>query len=117
MLWCTLCRLDLRFVPDEMSFEDREARDAVTDVPANYEPPPFFTTAALQHTRVQLTWDRDDENRKRALSKRITADELKEDDFKVSCPLLDYLLAQGKICFACGTGGNTLILLFARCPQ
>jgi hypothetical protein len=76
-------RLDLRFVPDDKSFADRKARDVATDVAANYEPPPSFTTAALQHTRVKLTWDRDDEHRKRALSKRITANELKEDDFKV----------------------------------
>lgn len=42
----------------------------------------MFQTKALQHTNVELTWDKEDETRKRALSRKLTADELKEDDFK-----------------------------------
>lgn len=76
--------MDLRFVPEEQSFEGRCARDSAADAPADYQPPPFFATAALQHTNVKLTWDNDDEHRKRALSKRVTADQLREDDFKVA---------------------------------
>jgi hypothetical protein len=76
-------RLDLRFVPDAQSFEGRRARDTAAEVPAGYEAPPAFATAALQHTNVKLTWDADDSGRKRALSKRVTAEELREDDFKV----------------------------------
>ncbi len=45
--------------------------------------PPAFQARALQHTNVQLTWDADDDSRKRALSRKLNADELKEDDFKV----------------------------------
>ena len=50
-------RLDLRFVPDGQSFEGRRVRDSAADVPAGYEAPPAFATAALQHTSVKLTWD------------------------------------------------------------
>lgn len=33
------CKFDLRFVPDEQSFEGRQVRDTATQIPANYEPP------------------------------------------------------------------------------
>lgn len=45
--------------------------------------PPAFQARALQHTNVQLTWDADDDSRKRALTRKLNAEELKEDDFKV----------------------------------
>ena len=32
---------------------------------------------------MKLTWDKDDDARKRALAKRVTKDELRDDDFKV----------------------------------
>jgi len=51
-------------------------------VPPGYAPPPAFATAALQHTRVKLTWDADDAVRKRALARRLTQDELHDDDFR-----------------------------------
>ena len=37
---------------------------------------------------MSLTWDADDEGRKRALTKKMTADDLKEDDLKVSDELV-----------------------------
>ena len=53
-------------------------------MPDGYEPP-NFQTLALQHTNVQLTWDADDDGRKRALSaKRATQEDIREDDFKVA---------------------------------
>lgn len=69
-------------MPEEQSFEGRKPRESASSAPAEYQPPPFFATAALQHTNVKLTWDGDDEQRKRTMSKRVTADELREDDFK-----------------------------------
>ncbi|GAB4817011.1 hypothetical protein N2152v2_004057 [Parachlorella kessleri] len=75
------CKFDLRFVPDEQSFEGRQVRDSASEVPSDYTPP-TFQTKALQHTSVSLTWDADDEGRKRALTKKMTADDLKEDDLK-----------------------------------
>ena len=78
-----LPRLDLRFVPDEQTFDGRTARDAATEVPAGYVPPPAFATAALQHTNVKLTWDADDVVRKRTLARKLTQEQLHEDDFRV----------------------------------
>ncbi len=78
-----LCRLDLRFVPEEQGFADRQPRDSAANAPPEYEPPPFFTTAALQHSNVKLTWDATPDERRRALSKKVKAEELRDDDFKV----------------------------------
>lgn len=186
------CKFDLRFVPDEQSFEGREVRDSATEVPAGYEPPTFQTKVsrhgnsrsigggggghmvvlwwcgtapprclpamslpdqgelagwvggwvgpahqrgpdlrwlfpglahplshlntylhtafpsppqALQHTSVSLTWDADDEGRKRALSKKMTADDIREDDFAVRG--LSFHLFRSSVCACvcvCGWG-------------
>lgn len=34
--------LDLRFIPDEVSFEGRQVRDKSTSVPSSYQPPSFI---------------------------------------------------------------------------
>lgn len=47
--------LDLRFVPDDVTFDD-EPRDECDAVPDNYKPIEFVTDA-LQHSKVKLTWD------------------------------------------------------------
>ncbi|KAK1836391.1 hypothetical protein QBC39DRAFT_337973 [Podospora conica] len=47
--------LDLRFVPDDVTFDD-EPREECTEVPAGYKPVEFVTDA-LQHSKVKLTWD------------------------------------------------------------
>lgn len=47
--------LDLRFVPDDVAFDD-EPRDECESVPDNYKPVEFVTDA-LQHSKVKLTWD------------------------------------------------------------
>lgn len=39
---------------------------------------------ALQHTNVELTWDAGDTSRKAMLNRKVTEDEIREDDFKVS---------------------------------
>ena len=67
------------------SFEGREVRDSATEVPPDYAPP-HFQTAALQHTNVKLTWDADDDSRKRTLHRRLNEDQIREDDFKVGQP-------------------------------
>ena len=79
------CRLDLRFIPDAQSFAGRAPRDAAGEAPQGYEPPPAFATAALQHSRVRLTWDATPDERKRAMSRRVRPEELRDDDFKVGC--------------------------------
>lgn len=70
------------------SFAGREVRDSACEIPAGYEPP-NFQTAALQLTNVKLTWDSADPSRKAAFQKlaRLSADDLKDDDFKVRARL------------------------------
>ena len=61
-------RVDLSFVPDDVDFGSREARDSASSVPANYAAP-AFVTSARQQTRVACTWDEDDPSRSRALGR------------------------------------------------
>jgi hypothetical protein len=72
---------DLRFVPEGQSFDGRQVRDVATDLPADYVAP-TFQTKALQHTNVELTWDKVDGERKKTLSRKLNADDLKDEDFK-----------------------------------
>lgn len=55
--------LDLRFVPDDVTFDD-EPRDECDSIPEKYTPVEFVTDA-LQHSKVKLTWDVDPEEVKR----------------------------------------------------
>jgi len=48
--------LDLRFIPDEMSFE-RTPRDAATTLPPRYSAP-SFSSSALQQSKVRLSQTR-----------------------------------------------------------
>ena len=72
---------DLRFIPDDQSFEGRKIRDVAEHVPSDYVAP-IFQTKALQHTNVELTWDKPDDERKKTLAKKLKDDELKDEDFK-----------------------------------
>lgn len=51
-------RVDLRFIPDDTSFDEDEPTDVCTDLPdTNSYKPRQFTTTALQQAKVDLTWD------------------------------------------------------------
>lgn len=65
----TANRLDLRFIPDDMEFDD-EPKDSCSELPdlSKYEPRIFFTTA-LQQAKVELTWDETDIGRKEITEK------------------------------------------------
>lgn len=50
-------KLDLRFIPDDMRFNDKP-KDFCDKLPeVNKYQPRFFTTTALQQVKVNLTWD------------------------------------------------------------
>lgn len=71
---------DLRFVPDGMTFDDA-ARDECNNMPKNYKPLQF-STDALQHSNVKLTWDETPADRI-AISKRaFSQKEIEDMDFK-----------------------------------
>lgn len=46
--------MDLRFIPDDMEFDDAP-KDVAREVPADYEPRQFIASA-LQQSSVKLTW-------------------------------------------------------------
>ncbi|CAK7222616.1 pre-rRNA-processing protein esf1 [Sporothrix curviconia] len=77
--------VDLRFVPDDVAFDDDEPRDECTEVPSNYKPVEFVTNA-LQHSKVKLTWDMhpEDNSRKDLMKKAFsgTPAELIENDLR-----------------------------------
>lgn len=51
-------RVDLRFIPDDTTFDEDEPTDICTELPdVNSYKPRQFTTTALQQAKVDLTWD------------------------------------------------------------
>ncbi|KAL9958924.1 hypothetical protein ACROYT_G036001 [Oculina patagonica] len=73
--------LDLRYIPDDMEFE-QEAHSVATELPASglYKAPEFSTTA-LHQTNVKLTWDETDPGRQRTTMRKFNKDDLLEMDF------------------------------------
>jgi hypothetical protein len=74
---------DLRFVPDGTEFTNDVARDECTKVPDDYRPNEFIT-AALQHSKVKLTWDAEDVTRKEVQARafRGSRKDIDENDLK-----------------------------------
>lgn len=76
--------IDLRFVPDDVTFDDRP-RDECTSIPDGYEPVDF-TTNALQSSKVKLTWDMHPEEatRKQSMKKAFSGSraEIQENDLR-----------------------------------
>ena len=65
--------LDLRYIPAEETFDESDVRDTCETVPSGYKPPKQFNTRALQHTKVDLQWDKEDEDRQHALRQNWNA--------------------------------------------
>ncbi|KAF2428329.1 hypothetical protein EJ08DRAFT_662542 [Tothia fuscella] len=74
-------RFDLRFVPDEVSFDDEKPRDSCASVPPNYKPIEFVTEA-LTHSKVTLSWDADDTRRKEVQKRAFSRKEIDENDLQ-----------------------------------
>lgn len=72
---------DLRFIPDETSFEDDKPRDTCNAVPTDYRPSEFVTDA-LTHSKVKLTWDADDTKRKEVQKRAFSRKEIDENDLQ-----------------------------------
>ncbi|XP_066588518.1 ESF1 homolog [Prorops nasuta] len=65
----TSTKLDLRFIPDDMTF-DQEPKEVCNELPdiSKYQPRQF-TTTALQQVKVELTWDENNLERKEITEK------------------------------------------------
>ncbi|KAK7360255.1 hypothetical protein VNO77_02238 [Canavalia gladiata] len=72
--------LDLRFIPDNMEFK-HPPRDVATEAPANYECKDFYSRA-LQHSKVNLSWDEDEPLRAKTLKRKFTDEQLAELELK-----------------------------------
>lgn len=71
---------DIRYVPDGMEFDD-EPKDQCDSLPKNYKPLQF-STDALQHSNVKLTWDETPTDRVNIAKKAFTQKEIEDMDFK-----------------------------------
>eukprot|EP01122_Echinamoeba_exundans_P005218 TRINITY_DN15389_c0_g1_i1.p1 TRINITY_DN15389_c0_g1~~TRINITY_DN15389_c0_g1_i1.p1 ORF type:complete len:741 (+),score=276.38 TRINITY_DN15389_c0_g1_i1:146-2368(+) len=74
-------RFDLRFVPDDVSFEGREVRDKCDAPPSEYKPPKY-STKALEHTTAKLTWDETPPERVAVMTGRLSKEQLREMDYQ-----------------------------------
>merc|ERR1712179_438173 len=70
-------RLDLRFIPAEMTFSTPSSSCMAPPNPDKYQPKAFCTTA-LQQGKVELTWDEDDQERAKAIKEAFNMEEGKE---------------------------------------
>ncbi|XP_059471907.1 ESF1 homolog [Neocloeon triangulifer] len=75
----TSTKVDLRFIPDDLTF-DEEPRDECDTLPeAGKYVPQFFTTGALTRSNFELTWDETDP-RRTGINRRVWANKDKELD-------------------------------------
>lgn len=61
--------LDVRFVPDDVTFDENDVSSECSALPDAGYAPPVFITSALQQSKVRLTWDETDPRRKEKLQK------------------------------------------------
>ncbi|CAN0439010.1 unnamed protein product, partial [Scytosiphon promiscuus] len=85
--------LDLRFIPDDVSFEGRQARDKSTSVPSSYQPPSFICKA-LQQTKVECTWDEAPSERQVLLGRVSQWRDAAEEDFEVTSNIPVFALSE-----------------------
>lgn len=71
--------MELRFVPDSLEFPHKP-RDLCTAYPENYEQK-IRVNRALDHSKVKLTWDQDDEKRGDLLKKAF-ANQFKDEEIQ-----------------------------------
>ncbi|KAI6112030.1 hypothetical protein EDD16DRAFT_1605780 [Pisolithus croceorrhizus] len=72
---------DLSFVPDDMTFEG-DPRDEATELPNALYRPIEFSTDALRHSKVKLTWDEEDPERSRLTRCALSRKDIEDADFR-----------------------------------
>ncbi|KAI6029460.1 hypothetical protein BKA83DRAFT_110229 [Pisolithus microcarpus] len=72
---------DLSFVPDDMTFEG-DPRDEATELPNAPYRPIEFSTDALRHSKVKLTWDEEDPERSRLTRCALSRKDIEDADFR-----------------------------------
>lgn len=74
--------LDLRYIPEGVSFDADEPADSADRPNKSYKPKTDVITPALQHSKVKLTWDMDDPDRARFTKVNFANFDYKENDLK-----------------------------------
>ncbi|XP_053140568.1 ESF1 homolog isoform X3 [Hemicordylus capensis] len=73
--------VDLRFIPDDVTFDD-VPKDVASEVDGAAYKPKYFTSAAVATSKVDITWDETDHERVTSLSKTFKKDQLLDMDFQ-----------------------------------
>lgn len=73
--------IDLRFIPDNITFDD-EPKDVASEVDLTAYKPKYFTSAAMGTSTVEITWDETDHERITTLNRKFKKDELLDMDFQ-----------------------------------
>ncbi|KAM4842399.1 ESF1 homolog isoform 1-T2 [Thomomys bottae] len=73
--------LDLRFIPDNITFDD-EPKDVASEVDLTAYKPKYFTSAAMGTSTVEITWDETDHERITTLNRKFKKEELLDMDFQ-----------------------------------
>merc|ERR1712226_1546267 len=72
--------VDLRFVPESESFEDKTLKEEYyPSITIKKYKPNSYTNKALSHQKADLTWESDDRKRKEVLKKRVIDEETLDD--------------------------------------
>lgn len=77
-------KLDLRFIPENMTFDDREATceaSSLSDL-SSYKPSLFINTA-LNQSKVDCTWDETNKDRLMVTNRKFKKEEIEAMDLKV----------------------------------
>ncbi|NXB47725.1 ESF1 protein, partial [Leucopsar rothschildi] len=73
--------IDLRFIPDNVTFDDKP-KDVASEVNIAVYKPKYFTSAAMGTSKVDITWDETDHERVTSLSRTFNKEELLDMDFQ-----------------------------------
>ncbi|XP_053917299.1 ESF1 homolog isoform X2 [Cuculus canorus] len=73
--------IDLRFIPDNVTFDD-QPKDVASEVNVAAYKPKYFTSAAMGTSKVDITWDETDHERVTSLSRTFNKEELLDMDFQ-----------------------------------
>lgn len=73
--------IDLRFIPDDTTFDD-EPKDIALEVDLTAYKPKYFTSAAMGTSTVEITWDETDHERITTLNRKFKKEELLDMDFQ-----------------------------------
>lgn len=74
---------DLRYVPEDMEFDESDIKDECAELPKNFKYNPLdFTTDALHHSKVKLTWDETPKDRLELSKKAFSRKELDDMDYQ-----------------------------------